>query len=166
MTDRSLHRQRLGVPTSRRGLKRLRLCSELLAGLLLPHLVMRSFMQAMWPSSCFASLREAHGLDELLPELVRQLAAAEPSDPYQCGTLSALSDRHKVSRSATIELHRCRDIQSLNLRSKVDHQTPRPEEAGERDSDWCGSWISRLRESAADSRRNPEDLDTRLGERF
>jgi len=26
---------------------------------------------------------KAHGLDELLPELVRQLAAAEPSDPYQ-----------------------------------------------------------------------------------
>ncbi|CAE7878887.1 HERC2 [Symbiodinium necroappetens] len=28
---------------------------------------------------------EAHGLDELLPDLVRQLAAAEPSDPYQWG---------------------------------------------------------------------------------
>ncbi|CAE7713011.1 TTLL11, partial [Symbiodinium microadriaticum] len=26
---------------------------------------------------------KAHGLDELLPDLVRQLAAAEPSDPYQ-----------------------------------------------------------------------------------
>ena len=31
------------------------------------------------------ALDQAHGLDELLPDLVRQLAAAEPSDPYQWG---------------------------------------------------------------------------------
>ena len=42
-------------------------------------------MHALVATEAPTSGCQAHGLHELLPELVRELAASEPADPYQLG---------------------------------------------------------------------------------